>query len=157
MNKKRWLISSLLVGILMVAITAGVVVAQTPDAEGDQPKESKAARLAEILGGDATEESVQAAFAQIVRENQNAAVQKKLDYLVTRNLMSQVEADAYMAWFKSRPESIRQGLPITGYQHKSFKQRRGGEHRGFLGFRGRGHRAFRHHNPIPDRGPAPTK
>jgi len=150
MNKKRWVISSLLVGILMVAITAGVVVAQTPDAEVVQPKESKAARLAEILGGDATEESVQAAFTQMARENQNAAVQKKLDHLVTRNLMSQVEADAYMAWFKSRPESIQQGLPIPGYQHKSFKQRRVGEHRGFLGFGGRGHRAFRHHNPISD-------
>ena len=57
--KKRWLSISLLVGGLMVAITGGMVLAQTPDAEQEQTKQSKAGRLAEILGGAVTEESVQ--------------------------------------------------------------------------------------------------
>ena len=61
--------------------------------------------------------------------------------------MTQEDADDYMIWFKSRPESIKQGLPIPGYEKKkSFKQRRGAHSR-FRGFRGHG--GFRGQEVVP--------
>ena len=101
--RKRWLMISLLVGGLMVAITGGMVLAQTPDTEQEQTKQTKAGRLAEILGGDVTEESVQDAFTQVAREHQEAKVEKRLARLVTASKMTQADADDYMIWFKSRP------------------------------------------------------
>ena len=61
-----------------MAITGGLVMAQSPDAEQDQTKQTKAVRLAEILGGDVTEESVQAVFTQIKGEKRDAAVETRL-------------------------------------------------------------------------------
>ena len=87
---------SLLLGGLMVAITGGLVMAQAPDTKINQTKQSKAGRLAEILSGNVTEESVQDAFTQIAREKQDAAVEKRLAWLVSNSKMTQADADAYI-------------------------------------------------------------
>ena len=145
--KKRWLMISLLLGGLMVAITGGLVMAQAPDTKINQTKQSKAGRLAEILSGNVTEESVQDAFTQIAREKQDAAVEKRLAWLVSNSKMTQADADAYIVWFKLRPDNIKQGLPIPGFENKKSIEQRRSAHSRFRGFKG--HQGFRGQEVVP--------
>jgi hypothetical protein len=107
--KKRWFIVPVLVGVLALGIlTASVVMAQEPPANGGSPFESFATRVARILGIE--EPRVLDAFAQAKSEMASEAFQERMAKLVERGEITQEQADEAIAWFESRPEGVPLGI-----------------------------------------------
>lgn len=106
--KRRWILVGLLAGALAVAITAGTVLAQEGGSAGDPPFKSFASRVANILGLD--EAKVQDAFQQAAREMQDEALKAKLQHLVEKGKLTQTQADEYLKWYQSRPQSALPGM-----------------------------------------------
>ena len=93
----------------------GVVAAQAADSsEGT----SFAARVAEILNLD--EQTVEDAMTQAKRDMREEAMKSRLDELVAAGDMTQDDADEYMTWLESAPDTI--------YGHKGRQFGKG--HRG---------------------------
>ena len=105
---RRWIMVTVLVGVLALGITGGAVLAQgggtDGDSSGDSPNRGLASRVAEILGLD--EAQVQDAFEQALGELHEEALQRKLDRLVEMGKLAQDQADEYKEWFQSRPEGL---------------------------------------------------
>lgn len=117
--KRRWLVVSLLVGVLSLAVAGGTILAQSDeDGEGSLIK-SFAARVATILGLD--EDTVQDAFDQANREMHDEGLEQKLDQMVEEGLISPEDKDAQLDWYKSRPDSIVPGFP--GMKGHGFRGR----------------------------------
>ncbi len=124
-GKKNWLIVSVIVGLLTVAITAGAVLAQGGDEDGKSAIDSFTSRVAAILGLE--ESVVQDAFTQAkqeVAEDRQAAskarLQDKLDQMVENGSITQEQADDYMAWLQSKPEGIRPFRGLRGFGGHGF-------------------------------------
>lgn len=111
--KRRWLIVTLLVGVLALGVTGGIVLAQENWTSGDSPLKSFVSRVAAILGLD--EAQVQDAFDQAATETANEALQGKLDRLVDQGRLTQEQADEYSQWYQSRPETLSPGFPLHGF------------------------------------------
>ena len=99
---RRWLLPAALVVALAIGITGGVALAQGNGQAGDSLGKSFISRVARILGLD--EAKVQDAFKQAGREIEDEAVQQRLSGLVESGKLTQVQADEYLKWYKSRPE-----------------------------------------------------
>ena len=128
--KRKWFLVPLLVGVLAVGlIGAGSVLAQTDESDEQSPRQSFAARVAAILGLEEAE--VQDAFQQARREMENEALQQRLERLVEAGRLTQEQADEYLEWYQSRPDSLAPIAPFGG-------------HGGPGGFKGFG-RGFPHH------------
>lgn len=126
MNRKRWIIASVLTGVLAVGVfTAGLVAAQVAD---DSKGNRFTARVAQIL--DLDEDTVSDAMAQASRELREESAQEKLDELVAAGEITQEEADEYMAWIQSAPEGIY-GMKGRGFG-RGHHGKRGGHGRGFF-------------------------
>ena len=110
--RKRWLFVALLVGALVIGVTAGTVLANGGEASKDSPFKSFAARVAGILGVD--EVKVEDAMKQAAKGMQDEALQQKLDNMVAQGRMTQEQADQYKEWYKARPEGVSPGLPFGG-------------------------------------------
>jgi hypothetical protein len=123
--RKRWLVAGLLVGVLAVGVTGGAALAQnateTPEAsaEGETPHKSFAARVAERLG--LSEEEVQNAFTEAHREMHDERVQAWLDKLVAEEAITQEQADAYIEWYRARPDDVPALLPFFGGHHSKAR------------------------------------
>ena len=115
-NRKLWaLVSIAAVAVAVGILTVGVVAAQAADSsEGT----SFAARVAEIL--DLDEQTVEDAMTQAKRDMREEAMKSRLDELVAAGDMTQDDADEYMTWLESAPDTI--------YGHKSRQFGKG--HRG---------------------------
>ena len=145
---KRWVIAALVVGLLAVGAMGSVVLAQEEGVDGDSPLKSFVSRVAAILGLE--EAQVRDAFDQAAREMRDDALRSKLDALVASGRMTRAQADEYIDWYASRPDSIGPGLGIAG--PKGFGHRHG------RGRGGHGIRAFFKGLPAPIDGtidPAP--
>ena len=92
--RKRWMITSFLVGLLTVGVAGGAVLAN--EHEDGSPITGFAARVAGILGIDQTQ--VEDAFKQAREEMADERIQAKLD--------AQVEAGRIT---RNRPKSISSG------------------------------------------------
>ncbi len=119
--KKRWLFVTLLAGALAIGITGGTVLAQESGITGESPFKSFAARLATILGVD--EASVQDAMKQASKEIQDEVMQKKLDNMVAKGLITQEQADQMAEWYQSRPDVLSPSGPLKGFGGHGFHRR----------------------------------
>ena len=128
--KKRWFVIPLLVGVLTLGITGGTVLAQEDGTSSDSPVGRFASKVATILGLDGAQ--VQDALKQAAGEIQDEALQRKLDRLVENDRLTQEQADAYLEWYKSRPEGILSGPKLRGFGGYGF------HHGGILGRHGMG-------------------
>ena len=126
MNRKRWIIASVLTVVLAVGVfTAGIVAAQVAD---DSKGNRFTARVAQILNLD--EDTVHDAMAQASRELREESAQEKLNELVAAGEITQAQADEYMAWIQSAPESIYE-MKGRGFG-RDYHGRKGRHGRGFF-------------------------
>ncbi len=143
--KRRWIFVPLLVGLLAIGVTGGAVFAQGDGTGGDSPAQSFVSRVAAILGLD--EAQVQDAFKQATREMQDEAVQQKLARLVEQGRLTQEQADEYLEWYQSRPDTLPPGLPFRGLGGRGFF---GERFRGGHGFGGMKFYQEAPPTPVPD-------
>ena len=133
--KKRWLFAPIAIAVLAMGVaTAGVAMAQETDTNRDSRVSNFISRVAEILGLE--ESQVREAVAQARREMRDEAFQQKLDRLVDQGRITREEADEYLDWYLSRPDTLR-GHRMPGF---GFDRRGDGRHgpgRGLRGFEGR--------------------
>ncbi len=120
MNKRRWLYALVLMGLLVIGVTGGAVLAQGEGENGDSSVKSFASRVATILGLE--EAKVQEAIDQARTEIQDERIQSILDRKVESGLMTREEADQYAEWYGARPD----GSFYPGFMGRKF-------HRGFGG------------------------
>ena len=116
MLKKRWVYALILTGILAVGVSGGVILAQSGEEDGNSPFETFTARVASILGIE--EGTLEDAISQARRDMADEALQLKIDAAVEKGLIMREEADAYVEWYKSRPDSLQHGyrsLKVRGH------------------------------------------
>ena len=117
--KKQWMVVGVVVGVFAVTALGGVALAQTPtpEAQATVPPTASAhksytARLAEELG--VSEQALTDAMKSVRREAQNERAVQLLDRLVAAGKITREQADEYLAWWTSRPESLPIGLGGPG-------------------------------------------
>jgi hypothetical protein len=108
MSKKVKIILSVLLAV--VVLTAGVAMvalAQTPPPQQPQA-ESKGllARVAEILGGNVTEQRLMDAFKQANLQIRNEAVEKALEQAVKNKRITEEQATQIRKWWQQRPAAL---------------------------------------------------
>ena len=119
--RKRWIVVSVVLAALAIAITGGAIMAQ----DDNGGSKSFAGRVAEILGLD--EDTVADAMKQAKDEMRDEAVRAKLDALVEEGVMTQEQADAYLEWLESRPDvDFGGGFGRGGHKRGGFGRRHGG-------------------------------
>ena len=97
--RKRWIIVSVVMAALAIAITGGAIMAQDEDEDSSK---TFAGRVAEILGLE--EDTVADAMKQAKEDMRDEAVKAKLDALVEDGKMTQEDANAYLEWLQSEPD-----------------------------------------------------
>ena len=125
--KKLRIIIPIAMAVVAVAVIGFSVVLAQENENGDSNTSKLAAKVAEILGLDASE--VDEAINQARRELTDEAVQNNLNALVEKGGLTQAQADEYLDWIQSKPENI----PAIG---KQFSEKMG-RHKG-----GKGHDRF---------------
>ena len=125
--KKLRIIIPIAMAVVAVAVIGFSVVLAQENENGDSNTSKLAAKVAEILGLDASE--VDEAINQARRELTDEAVQNNLNALVEKGSLTQAQADEYLDWIQSKPENI----PAIG---KQFSEKMG-RHKG-----GKGHDRF---------------
>lgn len=118
--KKRWIIVSVVMAALAIALTGGAILAQDEDEDGSK---SFAGRVAEILG--LQEDTVADAMQQAKEDMRDEAVKAKLDALVEAGEITQEEADEYLEWLESRPDVNFGGGHGRGHGKRGFGRRHG--------------------------------
>ena len=119
--RKRWIIVSVVVAALAIALTGGAILAQ--DDDGDDSSKTFAGRVAEILGLE--EDTVADAMEQAKEDMRDEAIKAKLDALVEAGKITQEEADEYLEWLESRPDVDFGGGFGRGHGKKGFGRRHG--------------------------------
>ena len=97
--RKRWVIVSVVMAALAIAITGGAIMAQDEDEDSSK---TFAGRVAEILGLE--DDTVADAMKQAKEDMRDEAIKAKLDALVEAGKITQEEADEYLEWLESRPD-----------------------------------------------------
>ena len=119
--RKRWVIVSVVMAALAIALTGGAILAQNEDEDGSK---SFAGRVAEILGLE--EDTVADAMQQAKEEMRDEAVKAKLDALVEAGKITQDEADAYLEWLEDRPDvDFGGGFGRGGHGKRGFGRKHG--------------------------------
>ena len=130
--RKRWMITSFLVGLLTVGVAGGAVLAS--EHEDGSPITGFAARVASILGIDQTQ--VEDAFQQAQEEMADERLQAMLDAQVESGRITQEQADEYSEWYQARPDD---GIGIGSrgrFGRQGFFKRGHGFRGGFGRFHG---------------------
>lgn len=95
--------AAVLIAVVLVAATAGIALAQSPDG-GAGPRGKMMARVAQILGID--QQKLENAFKQASKETRAEALDNWLKKLVTDGKINQQQADAFKAWVTARPADV---------------------------------------------------
>ena len=119
--RKRWIIVSVVMAALAIALTGGAILAQ--DDGDDDSSKSFAGRVAEIL--DLDEDTVADAMKQAKEDMRDEAIKAKLDALVEAGEITQDEADDYLEWLDSRPDVDFGGGHGRGHGRKGFGRKHG--------------------------------
>jgi predicted secreted protein len=107
MSKKLKITLAVLLAV--VVLTAGVVsvaMAQTPPPQPQSEGNGLLARVAEILGGNVTEQGLIDAFKQANLQIRSEAIEKALEQAVKNNRVTQAEADQIRQWWQERPAAL---------------------------------------------------
>ena len=125
MTKRRWIVTAVVVGLLIVGVTGGTLMAQQAgDDDGDDAEtKSFADRVAEILGLDT--ETVEDAFVQAKRNVFEERVSKRLGADVEKGLIDQAKADEIMEWLAERPDGVPSWLLRDGDDRGGVMKKRG--------------------------------
>ena len=126
MTKRRWIVTAAVVGLLIVGVTGGTLMAQQAGDDDGEAAETKsfAARVAEILGLDT--ETVEDAFGQAKRNVYEERVRKRLDADVAEGLIDQAKVDEIMEWLAERPDGVPSWLLSDGDDRDGVKKRGSG-------------------------------
>ncbi len=118
---KRVLLGSVVASAVALALTGGVVLAQTVSTESDSPLGSLISRVASILGIE--EETLTDAIAQASKDVEDEARRSALDRLVEEGVLETAEADEIMEWYLNQPEALRRqgGLPGLGMKGRFYR------------------------------------
>ena len=132
-NKKVILLVALATALLIGSI-AGVTFAQTGSGDDSQAKTQYEAVLDKVsqiyqqnTGVAIDVQQLKDAFAQAQTEMQDEALQSWIENLVSEGKITQEQADQYLQWWQSRPDTLLPNTPLL--------EPRGGA--GMMG--GRGH------------------
>ncbi len=133
--KRKWLAIPLVTGLLAAGLTGASALAHNGDGEGNTPKETWATKVAEILGIE-DEQTVKDALQQATREVRLDRLEHRLSHMVEGGVLTQGQADEYLAWYEARPEGLN--LHRGGHQFDGFagNETEGGQPQS--GFRGQG-------------------
>jgi predicted secreted protein len=108
MSKKVKIILSVL--LVVVVLTAGVVsvaLAQTPPPPQPQPEgKGLLARVAEILGGNVTEQRLIDAFKQANMQVREEAIEKALTRAAENGRITKEQANQIRQWWQQRPAAL---------------------------------------------------
>ena len=112
-TKKGILLMVLVVGVLLAGSVAGVVAfAQTGSNSGNQTTSQQDTLLDKVAliyqkntGVTLDTQQLKDAFAQAQSEMRDEALQNWLNNLVTEGKITQEEADAYLNWWKAKPDT----------------------------------------------------
>ena len=110
-------------------VAGGGVLAHTKSGDGESRLESFASRVAGILGLE--EEQVLDAFKQTKSEMLEEKVQQMLEKAVAAGKLTQEQADEYLAWFESRPDTFAPGALFHKLGKRGFHEKH--KRRGFFG------------------------
>ena len=129
MTKRRWIVTAAVVGLLIVGVTGGTLMAQQAGDDDGEAAETKsfAARVAEILGLDT--ETVEDAFGQAKRNVYEERVRKRLDEDVEEGLIDQAKVDEIMEWLTERPDGVPSWLLSDVDDRDGVKKRGSGPYR----------------------------
>jgi predicted PurR-regulated permease PerM len=120
-RKKVVLLVAVAVAVLIAGVVAGVTLAQSGN--GNQTQANT--KYQELLNKVATiyqqntgvtidPQQLETAFAQAQNEMQNEALQTWLQNLVTQGKLTQTQADQYLQWWQSRPNTPLLEMPRLG-------------------------------------------
>ena len=112
--KKKWIIIAAAAAVLILVVGTLGVVAYAQTTTPTQPGQGKTilSRVATILGID--QKKVEDAYAQAQKEQQDDAINARLQAMVTAGKLTQDQANAYKAWLQARPNvPPGLGLPIA--------------------------------------------
>lgn len=105
-RNKKVLIIALLATVVLAGSIGGVAIAQAADStttgNATQPK-TMLARVAENLGID--QSKLEAAVTKANKDMQLEALKTRLKNLVAQNKITQTQADDYLKWYQSKPDT----------------------------------------------------
>ncbi len=131
--KRKWLAIPIVTGLLAVGLTGASALAHNDDGEDNTPRETVAAKVAEILGIE-DEQTVKDALQQATQEVRLDRLEHRLDHMVEAGVLTQDQADEYLAWYEARPEGPN--LHRNGHRQFGFGGGEGEDGRPQSGFRG---------------------
>jgi len=118
-NKKVILLAALATALLIGSIAAGVTFAQTGSSDESQPDTQYGAFLEKVseiyqenTGVAIDVQQLKTAFAQAQTEMQNEALQSWIENLVSEGKITQEQADQYLQWWQSRPDTLLPNTPL---------------------------------------------
>lgn len=120
-NKKVVLLAALAIAAIIGSVVAGVTLAQSGSGNETQANTQYEALLNKVAtiyqqntGVTIDPQQLGTAFTQAQKEMQNEALQTWLQNLVTQGKITQTQADQYLQWWQSRPNTPLLGLPRGG-------------------------------------------
>ena len=115
MSKKLKIIIAVVVGVLLLTIagTAVVMADEEPTTDSTTGK-TLLARVAEILGLE--QQQVEDAFAQARQDMQTEALENYLQKLVENDEITPEQAQEYLTWWQSRPDTDQYMQQIREWQ-----------------------------------------
>jgi len=147
--KKKWVIITVVTAVVVLAagVIGGIVYAQSGSpSPTSTPRDTLMAKVAQKLGID--QSKLEQAFKDAQKEMSDEALSNRLKGLVQQGKITQDQADSYLKWWQSRPDTAPglNGPPALGP-------------RGPMGFRG--FKCFPGQfgpppNPVPPANPAPS-
>ena len=133
--KRKWLMIPLVTGILAAGLTGATALAHNDDGENESPRETVAAKVAEILGIE-DEQAVKGALQQATQEVRTDRLVHRLEHMVEAGVLTQEQADEYLAWYADRPDipnlhrNGHQLFGTGGGEHKDGQPSGQGQFRG---------------------------
>jgi Na+-transporting NADH:ubiquinone oxidoreductase subunit NqrC len=103
-KSKKFIVAAVLVAVVLVAGTAGVVLAQDEN-QGAGPRQTVLVRVAQILGID--QQKLEDAFKQAMseqREQLKETMDQKLQNMVKDGELTQQQVDEFNTWMKAKPD-----------------------------------------------------
>ena len=120
-NKKVVLLAALAIAAIIGSVAAGVTLAQSGSGNETQANTRYEALLNKVAaiyqqntGVTIDPQQLETAFTQAQTEMQNEALQSRLQDLVTQGTLTQAQADQYLQWWQSRPNTPLLELPREG-------------------------------------------
>ena len=130
LKNKKVILVALLVGVVLLGSTVGVVLAQNGNGDTGQnqtgnTRDTLLERVAQIYqektGVAIDPQQLKDAFAQAQKEMQDKALEEWLQKLVDEGKISQEQADEYLTWWESRPDTPLPGLFGRGFGFHGFR------------------------------------